>query len=414
MRTAPYGFRPLLSAANLPIPESPTPNVRHANRVRMLQALLRNPSRSRADLGRSLGLSRATVTALLTELELAGMVEQHRNESEPPAIGRPPLQVSLAPGAAYAVGLDFGHRHLRVAVCDLAGRIVGDQWAANDTDAHPRSAFDRAEQLTQAALDQAGVAREHVVGAGVGLAAPVDGVTGLIHAQGILPGWDGVEPAAELAARLALPVQVVNDANAGAMGEHLFGVGRGVSDMVYLQLSDGVGLGLILNGEPYGGAGGVAGELGHTPVDEDGLICRCGNRGCLETLATAHAVAGLLGRSRGETLTFAQVLELLESGDRAAHRAVEDTGMAVGRAVAGVVNLLNPELVVIGGEVASAGETLLAPIRAAVERRAVPPAARAVRVVRGTLGEHAEVLGAAAVQLARAPEALAARLLNAG
>jgi predicted NBD/HSP70 family sugar kinase len=410
MRTGAFAPGAIAFCEPVRLNESPHPNIKHSNRVRMLQALLRHPARSRADLGRTLGLSRATVTALLTELELAGMVQQHRNEHEPPAIGRPPLQVSLTPEAAYAVGLDFGHRHVRAAVCDLSGRIVGDQWAANDTDSQPRASFDVAERLTAAAIAEAGVARAHVVGAGVGLAAPVDAITGLIHTEGILPRWDGVYPAAELEQRLGMPVQVENDANAGAMGEHLFGVGRGVADMVYLRLSAGVGLGLILNGHAYGGATGIAGEVGHVPVTEDGLICRCGSRGCLETVATPYAVCNLLGRSRGEQLTLERVLELLESGDRGARRAVTDTGVAVGHAVAAVVNLLNPELVVIGGELAAAGEALLEPIRDAVDRRAVAPAAKVARVVRGTLGEHAEVMGAAAVQLARAPEALAGRL----
>jgi predicted NBD/HSP70 family sugar kinase len=344
------------------------------------------------------------------------MVEQQRHEGDddrPPAIGRPPLQVSLAAGAAFAVGLDFGHRHIRSAVCDLAGNIVGDQWAATGTDTQPRTAFDLAHKLTMAALEEAGVAPSFVVGVGAGLAVPVDGATGLIHAEGILPGWDGVRPAAELEERLGLPVQVENDANAGAMGEHLFGAGRGVADMVYLRLTAGVGLGMILNGEAYGGVSGIAGEVGHTPVTEDGLICRCGNRGCLETVATPHAVADLLGRSRNETLTFARVLELMDEGDRGARRAVTDTGLAVGRAVASIVNLINPELVIIGGDLAAAGDVLLDPIRESVELRAVPPAARAVRVIRGTLGEHAEVLGAAAVQLSRAPDALANRLAHA-
>src|SRR5690349_12753134 len=122
MRTGAYAPGPVAFGETVSLNESPPFSVRQSNRVRMLQALLRHPARSRADLGRSLGLSRATVTALLNELELAGMVEQQRHEADderPPAIGRPPLQVSLAADAAYAVGLDFGHRHLRAAVCDL-------------------------------------------------------------------------------------------------------------------------------------------------------------------------------------------------------------------------------------------------------------------------------------------------------
>src|SRR3954447_12816604 len=252
--------------------------------------LLRHPARSRAELGRSLGLSRATVTALLSELEQVGMVEQQApDEDRPPAIGRPPLQVSLARDAAFAVGLDFGHRHARSAVCDLHGGIVGDQWSATEVDDHPIASLDLAQRLTVAALAEAGVSRSQVIGVGAGLAAPVDSSTGEVHADGILSGWDGIEPAAELEARLQLPVRVENDANAGAMGEHLFGAGRGVGDMVYLRLSAGVGLGLILSGRPYRGVTGIAGELGHIPTVENGLICRCGNRGCLETIASPVA-----------------------------------------------------------------------------------------------------------------------------
>jgi len=393
--------------------ELPITGARYSNRVRLLQALLRHPARSRAELGRQLGLSRATVTALLNELEQVGMVEQQTaDEDRPPAIGRPPLQVSLARDAAFAVGLDFGHRHVRSAVCDLHGGIVADQWAATEVDDHPVASLNLAERLTVAALAEARVDRSQVIGVGAGLAAPVDSTGGEVHADGILSGWDGIEPAAELEQRLGLAVQVENDANAGAMGEHLFGAGRGVGDMIYLRLSAGVGLGLILGGRPYRGVTGVAGELGHIPTVENGLICRCGNRGCLETIASPVAVADLLSRSRGERIALPQLLELVRLGDRGARRAVADAGEAVGVAIAATVNVLNPALVIIGGELAAAGEVLLGPIRAAVERRAVVPAAQAVQIVQGALGEHAEVLGAAALPLARAPEALASRLAS--
>ena len=168
----------------------------------------------------------------------------------------------------------------------------------------------------------------------------------------------------------------------------------------------------ILGGRPYRGTAGVAGELGHVTVAEGGSICRCGNRGCLETVASPVAVARLLETSRGEPTTVQRLLELVHRGDRGARRAVADAGAAVGRAIAAVVNVLNPELVVVGGELAGAGAVLLDPIRTAVERHAVAPAVASVRVTAGELGEQAEVLGAAALLLGRAPEALARRLVE--
>jgi len=283
-----------------------------------------------------------------------------------------------------------------------------------EVDNHPIDSLDLAHRLTVAALAEADVDSELVIGVGVGLAAPVDARHGAVHSEGILPDWDAIRPAQELERRLGLPVQIENDANAGAMGEHLFGAGRGVAHMLYLRLSAGVGLGLILGGQLYGGASGIAGEVGHTPVVDDGLICRCGNRGCLETIANTLSLTSLVSRSRGEPVALAQLIALVHAGDRGARRAVADAGTAVGTALAAAINVLNPELVVIGGELAPAGETLLEPIRAAIERRVIAPAASSVRVVPSTLGERAEVTGAAATQLTRAPQALAERLATRG
>ena len=386
---------------------------RESNRLRVLELLLRHPSCSRAELGRRLGLSRATVTAVLTELERAGMVSQQSEElgdDRRKAIGRPPLHVSLAPTAAYAVGLDFGHRHIRAAVCDLGGNIVAQRWIESEVDEQPFASFDQAQVLASEALAEAGVEPGRVIGAGVGLPAPVDVVTGTLNAEGILPGWEGIVPAAELASRLGMPVQVENDANAGAIGEHLFGAGRGVADMVYVQLAAGIGVGMILGGRPFRGAVGVAGEIGHTTAVPGGRLCRCGNRGCLETVASSRAVAELLERSGRGPLSVAQMLERLRDGDRGVERALADAGQAVGVALTATVNLLNPSLLIIGGELSEAGDVLLDPIRAAIEQSAIPPAASAVQVVAAELGTRAEALGAASIQLARAPQALAERL----
>jgi predicted NBD/HSP70 family sugar kinase len=387
---------------------------RELNRLRVMQALLRNPGSSRNDVARLTGLSRPTVSTLVDELEAAGIVEQHadRDEERPRSAGRPPMYVSLAPRAAFAVGLDFGHQHIRAGVCDLSGTLVADDWSQAEVDHAPTASLDLAHELVQSVLKTANVDRRHVIGVGMGLAAPIDSATGTAYVEGILPSWGGVSPAEEMEARLGLPVQIENDANVGALGEHMFGAGRGVEDMVYVRLSAGIGLGLILGGRPYRGKCGVAGELGHVASVENGMICRCGNRGCLETVASPVAVARLLEYSRGEPVSVQRLLELVAQGDRGARRAVADAGAAVGNAIAAVVNVLNPELVVIGGDLAGAGAVLLDPLRTAIERRAIAPAVAAVRVTQGALGDKAEVLGAAAVLLSQAPHALARRLVT--
>ena len=222
-----------------------------------------------------------------------------------------------------------------------------------------------------------------------------------------------MRPAELLERRLGLPVRLDNDANVGAMGEYLFGAGRGHRQILYVRLSAGVGLGLILDGQLHRGVSGVAGELGHVPVVADGLMCRCGSRGCLETIASPVAIAELLERSRLEPVSTTRMLELVRSGDRGAVRAVADAGAALGKAIAATVNLLNPELVIVGGELAGAGEALLQPVREVIAREAIAPAASGLRVVAGDLGEQAEVRGAAAIQLALAPYTLARRVAHA-
>lgn len=177
-----------------------------------------------------------------------------------------------------------------------------------------------------------------------------------------------------------------------------------------MRLSTGIGAGLILSGRPFRGVRGVAGEIGHVPTADTGLVCRCGSRGCLETVASPVAIAALLERSLGRPMSVARLLGLVAAGDRGVRRVIADAGDAVGRALATVVNVVNPELVIVGGELAGAGEVLLDPLRAAIERHAIPPAADAVEVTLGALGPRAEVLGAAALILAQSPRALVQRV----
>jgi len=173
-----------------------------------------------------------------------------------------------------------------------------------------------------------------------------------------------------------------------------------------VRLSAGIGLGLVLGGRAFGGSCGIAGELGHVRIARDGPICRCGNRGCLEMFASPSVVARLLGPD----VTVPMLLELALSGDRGATTAIAEAGELIGEALATLVTLLNPKRIVVGGDLATTGDIVLDPIRTAIARYSVPPAGAAVEIVRGTLGERAEVLGAAALVLGDSPQVLAQRL----
>ncbi|MCU1687882.1 MAG: hypothetical protein JWQ81_8621 [Amycolatopsis sp.] len=386
------------------------PNLREVGRLRVLRALHETERTSRPELVRMTGLARATVTALIAELTEFGLVQEDDGPggSETRRTGRPAQWISLVPSAAYAVGADIGHHHVRVALCDLSGTPVWHHAETREVDHAPDETLDLVAGLVDRALEETAVDRERVLGIGAGIASPVDKVTGSLGGESIMPGWLGIRPGIELARRTGMTTQIINDANAGALAERLYGAGRGTADMVYVRLSAGIGAGIVSDGRLLVGAGGLAGEIGHLPSVSDGLICRCGNRGCLETVASPPAVAQLLATSWGKHVAAAELPRLLAAGDPGTVRAVEDAGVAVGRAVASLVTLFNPELIVVGGDLAVAGELIFEPIRHGIRRYALPAVAKRVTVVPGELGDRAEVRGAAGIVLAQAPRSLAA------
>lgn len=370
-------------------------SLRERNRLQVIDALRQRGAISRADVARQTGLSRSTVSSLVADLQAAGLVVEREIATSPrgPEGGRPPVLIALDQSAGALVGIDFGHRHLRVAVSDLSYTVLAESTVEIDVDTAGRDALDMAAELAVGLLDEAGVDRERVLAAGMGLPGPIDRRSGLVQSRPILPSMDGIDTAAEMRERLLVPVHLDNDANVGALGETTFGAGTGGSVVAYLRLSAGIGAGLVLNGSLFRGAQGVAGELGHVLVDPQGPICRCGNRGCLETFVAGPALCELLRRSHGP-LTVAELVSLAAEGDAGCQRVIHDAGRVVGRAVADLCNFINPELVIVGGELSVAGDVLLEPMREAVRRFAIPAAADAVRITAGVLGERAEVLGA--------------------
>jgi predicted NBD/HSP70 family sugar kinase len=294
--------------------------------------------------------------------------------------GRRARSVSLSADAGIVVGVDFGHSHLRVAIGNLAHRVLAEESEPLDTDASADQGFGRTEQLVARLLEQTGFPAEKVIGVGLGVPGPIDVETGALGSTAILPGWTGIAPAQELSRRLGMAVLVDNDA-----------------DLAYIKVSSGVGAGLVIAGQIYRGPGGTAGEIGHITLDEAGPVCRCGNRGCLETFVSARHILALLQQSHGADLSMPKVVQLAQRGDLGCRRVIADAGRQIGTGVANLCNLLNPRRVILGGDLAEAGDLVLDPIRESVARYAIPSAARQLSVVPGTLGGRAEVLGALAL-----------------
>jgi predicted NBD/HSP70 family sugar kinase len=386
-------------------------SLRERNRLQVLEVVRGSGSVSRADIARRTGLARSTVSTLVNELLGAGLlVERGAPEDAGGTQGRPPVLLSFDPGAGAVLGMHFDHPTLRVAVADLGYTILAETELAIDVDHDAQDSLDAAVSLVDEVLAKSGVERDRLLGAGVGLAGPIDQATGTVGSSAILPGWAGMPVAQALTSRLGLPVHVDNDANVGALAESVLGAGRGVSEMAYIMLGSGIGAGLIVGGQVYRGSGGTAGEIGHVLVDEHGPLCRCGNRGCLETYAGADALLDLLRRQHGDALTVDGLVELARGGDAACQRVIADAARFVGVAAATLCNQLNPELLVIGGELAQTGALLLDPLRESIARYAIPAAADDVRIVAGELGERAELLGALVLVLGRSDRALTNRL----
>jgi predicted NBD/HSP70 family sugar kinase len=371
-------------------PTSPS-DLRVSNRERLLTLLRSHGAMTQAQLARASGLSPATVSSIARELRDEGWLEDVGTGGKRTAL-------SLSRTAGVAVGIDFDHSHVRVAIADLAHTILAESSEPLDVDHEAEEGIGLAGKMVRELLHEVGVSHQRVTGVGMGLPGPLRRDTGEIGDSAILPGWIGARPEAMMSEELGLSVRVENDANLGALSEIVWGGGRGCSELLYVKVASGVGAGLVLNGRLYGGHAGTAGEIGHVTVDESGPVCRCGNRGCLEVYAGADAVLDPLRRRHGQRITLRQVIALAQEGDLGCRRVIADAGRSLGLAIAGTCNLLAPERVIVGGELAAAGPILLDPLRTVVQRSAIA-SLRGTPILAGVLGERAEVLGAVALVL---------------
>lgn len=364
--------------------------------------------RTRAQLAESTGLARSTIAARVDVLMRLGLVAPYGGGRS--TGGRPPSLFALNPSVRVVAGIDVGATHAVAILSDLSGAILSQIRADIDIASGPEHVLGWVTDSVGELLAEAGRPVADLAAIGIGLPGPVEHSTGRPINPPIMPGWDRYDVPGQVQRTYSVPVLIDNDVNIMALGEqqtHL----RDVDDLVFIKVATGIGAGIISGGVLQRGAQGTAGDLGHVRVLRgEGVLCRCGNEGCLEAIAAGPALAACLRANGRDVHSTQDVVDLVRAGDQAALQEIRQAGRDIGEVVATMVNLINPSVVVIGGGLADAGEHLMAGIREVVYRRSLPLATASLRLVSSRAGAEAGVLGAASMAITHilSPEAIEA------
>ena len=385
--------------------------VRQLNRSILLQRLWTGSPLSRADLAATTGLNKTTVSDLVDELRDGGFVQEvGRNAS---VGGRPGVLLELDPDAGWIIGCEIGVGRLGVVLANLRAHVTWRRQASFSKEDSLDSVIDRLAAYMRQAKHHAQRTGRRLFGAGLSVPGLVDVSNGTLVFEPNM-GWRDVPLRADLAERIRLPMFVDNDGNAAALAERYFGVAQGIEDFAYVVANIGLGAGLVIGGHIHYGVSGYAGEAGHTTIDPDGPLCRCGNRGCWETLASQRALIERVGELRrlqpssildqltsGGTvpLNLATILQAAQGGDAVTVEALRQTGTYLGIGIANLVNLLNPGLVAFGGSLSLAHEFLLPAARQVVQQRAMAELSQTTRIVVSSFRQDACVMGGVALVL---------------
>ncbi len=319
------------------------------------------------------------------------------------------------------LGIDLGGTKIFSAVIDSGSKVLSRDHSVTPAQQGPEAVVKAILESADRALNQAGIAAADLAAVGVGAPGLSNPETGVLFTSPNLPGWRDVPLRDIIEKELGRKVFVINDANAAAVGELNFGTARGAHNFIYITVSTGIGGGIIINGRIYTGAVGTAGELGHMTIDDEGPACNCGNRGCWEVLASGTALAreakqrikagaatSILKYAGGdsEKVNAEAIHQAAQAGDPLAAELIARSAYYLGVGLANLVNIFNPEIIVIGGGLSSIGDILLKPAFAEAERRAFQRSYQAVRFAHAELGRDSGVIGAAAFALEQLGEAV--------
>ncbi|MEK0430549.1 MAG: hypothetical protein RL139_353 [Gemmatimonadota bacterium] len=362
---------------------------------------------SRAEIARRAALSRSTVSEIVETLLATGLVAEAGVGAS--RGGRRPIVLEFQDGAGTILGIDMGASHVAVILTDLRGRVLAAERAAHAVQADPEGTRARIRALVDTVRGAGGdSSRGRLIGVGIAVPSPVD----IRHPDRLspvaLPAWEGRHGLDELLADLEVPVFVDNDANLGALAERWWGAAQGLDHFAYIKIATGIGAGHVIDGRIHRGASGVGGEIGHVAIDPRGETCNCGNRGCLTTFVGAPALEARMLALRAVypqsalatgAPTIARLEAAAQADDPLALQVVHEVAEHLGIAIAGMLNLMNPAAVILGGRLAGVGERLIAPLRATALRRTFVPAAAATEIRVSTLGPQGIALGAATLVL---------------
>jgi glucokinase-like ROK family protein len=390
----------------------PTQSVKNINKHTIIDLIRFTPGGiSRVELARQMNLTRAAITSIINDLQADGLVREVENHLTG---GRKPIVLEINPELGYVVGIDMGSTHVSLILADFSAREIQELHMPFNINLGPRVCLDQVDTYLHDLLQKAGLTLADIKAVGTGVPGPIVAEAGMVSGPPIMPGWDGFPIRDTLQGRWGCPVTLNNDAELGALGEWAYGAGRGERDLAYIKVGIGIGAGLLLDGQIYGGITGSAGEIGHITINENGPECQCGNRGCLEAMAGGQAIANraieavrkgqrtlLTEKLPVESITHQDVIAAARRGDLLSQQIVAEAGSHLGTAIASLVNLFNPSMVVIGGGVAQIGDLLLEPIRRAVQQRSLRVASRAVRISAALLGRRSSGMGAAVQALSQ-------------
>jgi predicted NBD/HSP70 family sugar kinase len=363
----------------------------------LLQLLRDGVPRTRSELAAATGLGRSTVAQRVDALLASSLVGPAGEATS--SGGRPPTQFAFNPAARVVLAADVGATHVRLAVTDLAAAVLTNEHVDLDIALGPQAVLRWVLEHGRKLLDKAGRDVADLAGVGIGLPGPVEHATGRPTNPPIMPGWDGFDVPGFVAAELGCLAVVDNDVNVMALGEHFIDY-PDVSHLMFVKIATGIGSGIISDGALRRGAQGAAGDLGHIHVPRDvDAVCRCGNVGCLEAVASGAAVASRLRDAGVDAASSRDVVALVRGGSVLATQLVREAGRTVGEVLASAVSLLNPSVIVIGGSLAAAGDPLLAGVREVVYRRSLPLATAHLRIVQSSAGDLAGVVGAAVLAI---------------